>query len=140
MASTGTDPPLFSPPRCGPAREALRFNGAYTHFNLFHNIALSVCTQSEDEDGRHRHNPPTIGALFIAYSEFEMNRTISMWLQTLDMTVDQIVQNDVDIVRVRGLEKHWDRDLRRDKWMSPLGWILFLVGYFILIGRLHLAH
>ena len=33
-----------------------------------------------------------IGALFIAYSQVEMNRTVSMWLQTLDLTVDQLVR------------------------------------------------
>jgi hypothetical protein len=72
-----------------------------------------------------------VGALLIAYSQFEMNRTISMWLQTLDMTVDQMLTSRSDIQRVRGIGDHWDRDLKRDKWMAPIGWLLFVIGYLI---------
>jgi hypothetical protein len=81
-----------------------------------------------------------IGALLIAYSQFEMNRTISMWLRTLDLTFDQLVMaieptvtQPPQITRVRGLVRHWNRDLQRDRWMSPLGWLLFVSGFFILL-------
>ena len=59
----------------------------------------------------------TIGALLIAYSQFQMNRTIGLWLQSLDLTVGGLANNDHDIVRVSGIDKHLDRDLKRDKWM-----------------------
>jgi hypothetical protein len=75
----------------------------------------------------------SIGAILIAYSQFEMNRTISMWLQSLDGTVEGLVSNAGDIVRVRGIDQHWDRDLKRDKWMSPLGWLLFVGGEILLV-------
>lgn len=77
----------------------------------------------------------SIGALLIAYSQFEMNRTISMWLQSLDTTVDQLANKRCDIIRVRGIDEHWDRDLRRDKWMSPIGWVLFVAGEILLLAR-----
>jgi hypothetical protein len=47
----------------------------------------------------------SIGAIFLMYSQFEMNRTASLWLQTLDLTVDQIVSGS-DITRFRGIDKH----------------------------------
>jgi len=75
----------------------------------------------------------SVGAILIVYSQFEMNRTVSMWLQTLDMTVDQIASGALDVVRVRGIDKHWDRDLKRDKWMSPVGWLLLVVGEIALL-------
>ena len=77
-----------------------------------------------------------IGAILIAYSQVEMNRTISMWLRTLDGTVDQMRTPSSNIVRVRGIDMHWDRDLKRDRVLSPIGWILFVRGLFlILVGR-----
>ena len=75
----------------------------------------------------------SIGALLIAYSQFEMNRTVSMYLQALDMTVGDIIGHG-DIRRVSGLDQHWNRDLKRDKWLSTIGWILFSAGYFILLN------
>jgi hypothetical protein len=74
----------------------------------------------------------SIGAIFLMYSQFEMNRTASLWLQALDLTVDQIVSGS-DVTRFRGIDEHWDRDLKRDKWLSLFGWIFFFLGYLILI-------
>jgi len=77
----------------------------------------------------------SVGAILIAYSQFEMNRTISMWLPTLDATMDQILSGAPDIVRFRGIDRHYERDLRRDRWMSPIGWFLFVVGEIILLSH-----
>jgi hypothetical protein len=78
----------------------------------------------------------SIGAILLMYSQFEMNRTASMWLRTLDMTVDQLANNAPDIVRVSGLDRHWERDLKWDKWLSLLGWLCFVGGYFLLIWQI----
>jgi hypothetical protein len=78
----------------------------------------------------------SIGAILIMYSQFEMSRTASMWLRTLDMTVDQLASNATDIVRVRGLDQHWEGDLKRDKWLSLFGWLFFVGGYFLLIWQI----
>jgi hypothetical protein len=82
----------------------------------------------------------SVGAILIAYSQFQMNRTISIWLQSLDVTVDQIVSGALDIVRVRGIDQHWDRDLRRDRWLSPIGWICLVVGEILLLSNILNAH
>jgi hypothetical protein len=77
----------------------------------------------------------SVGAILIAYSQSQMNRTISLWLQTLDLTVDRLTRGE-NVVRVTGLDRHWARDLRRDRWMSPIGWLAFMAGYFMLIYEL----
>jgi hypothetical protein len=78
----------------------------------------------------------SVGAILIMYSQFEMNRTASMWLRTLDMTLDQLANAAPDIVRVRGVDRHWERDLTRDKWLSLFGWLFFVSGYFLLIWQI----
>jgi hypothetical protein len=45
----------------------------------------------------------SVGAILVGYSQYEMNRTLGMWLRSLDITVDQLARNQRDIVRVRGL-------------------------------------
>ena len=78
----------------------------------------------------------TIGALLIAYSQFEINRTISMWFRSLDHTVENLVSNPNNVLRIRGVDQHWDRDLKRDKWMSTLGWTLIVLGEIIVLWHL----
>jgi hypothetical protein len=48
----------------------------------------------------------SLGAIALAYSQYQMNRTASMWLRTLDMTVEQLAINARDIVRLRGMDEH----------------------------------
>ena len=72
-----------------------------------------------------------IGAALVMYSQLEMNRTISMWLTSLDMTVEGILSRG-DTYLIRGIDKHWDKDLKCDKWLSAVGWSLFMAGYFLL--------
>ncbi|UEM08433.1 hypothetical protein J4G43_026955 [Bradyrhizobium barranii subsp. barranii] len=74
----------------------------------------------------------SIGAILLMYSQFEMNRTVSLWLQSLDLTVDQVVSGS-DITRIRGIDKHWGRDLKWDRWLSLFGWLFFVGGYLLLI-------
>jgi hypothetical protein len=81
----------------------------------------------------------SIGALLIVGSQFEMNRIISIWLQTLDMTVHQLVTNARDIVRFEGVDRHWIEVIDRDRWLSPIGWLLFVAGEVILLWHLATA-
>lgn len=74
----------------------------------------------------------SIGAILLMYSQFEMNRTVSLWLQSLDLTVDQVVSGS-DVTRIRRIDKHWDQDLKLDRWLALFGWLFFVGGYLLLI-------
>ncbi|WP_262048176.1 hypothetical protein [Bradyrhizobium sp. Bra78] len=74
----------------------------------------------------------SVGAILLMYSQFEMNRTVSLWLQSLDLAIYQVVSGS-DITRIRGIDMHWGRDLQRDKWLALFGWLFFVGGYLLLI-------
>ncbi len=74
-----------------------------------------------------------IGAMLIAYSQFQINRVLSMWLPSLDLTVQQLTVPGADVLRINGIDEHWQNALRWDRWYSGVGWVLFVVGFWMLM-------
>lgn len=74
-----------------------------------------------------------LGAVLIVYSQFEMNRIISMWLEGLDVTVGDLVDNSPDIVRISGIDEQWNDELKRYRLLTFVGSLLFFGGYVLLL-------
>jgi len=67
-----------------------------------------------------------LGALIVALGQSDIARSVHLWLTALELGKDSRNSRS-DIYNVVA-DKHMKRALKLNKWLAPIGWIIFIVG------------
>jgi hypothetical protein len=68
-----------------------------------------------------------VGAILIAIGQEDINRSIKLWLSSLELTKETTTAGG-DIINVRGADEHMTRSVTRNRILSRIGWTLFVIG------------
>lgn len=69
-----------------------------------------------------------LGAIVLAWSQNKLFSKVTLWLETIDTTVDGLTRPQGDILRVKGMDKLIQKSLPGLKCASTAGWILMILG------------
>jgi hypothetical protein len=67
-----------------------------------------------------------VGAILVAIGQYDVSRSVELWPSALQVSVETTARGEGPVVI--GADEHVRRSLRRTKWLSPIGWLLFVVG------------
>jgi hypothetical protein len=68
-----------------------------------------------------------LGAAMVAWAQSDMARSVALWLTVLELEKDSS-NSRRDIYNVVGPDKHMKRSVRLNKWLVPIGWVIFILG------------
>jgi len=73
------------------------------------------------------------GAILLAYAQYDLFRTIKLWLDSLtanDLSISNGLQNQTaNVPIIVGADKHYDRSVARSGMLSTGGWVLIALGF-----------
>jgi uncharacterized membrane protein len=67
-----------------------------------------------------------LGALIVAWAQSDIARSVALWLTALELEKDSS-NSRRDIYNVVA-DKHMKRSVKLNKWLAPIGWVIFIVG------------
>jgi hypothetical protein len=68
-----------------------------------------------------------LGAVIVAWAQSDIARSVALWLTALELEKDSS-NSRRDIYNVVGPDKHMKRSLKLNRWLAPIGWVIFIVG------------
>ena len=68
-----------------------------------------------------------LGALMVAWAQSDIARSVALWLTALELEKDSS-NSRRDIYNVVGPDKHMKRSVKLNKWLAPIGWVIFIAG------------
>jgi uncharacterized membrane protein len=67
-----------------------------------------------------------LGALIVAWGQSDIARSVHLWLTALELEKDSR-NSRRDIYNVVA-DKRMKKSVKLDKWLAPIGWVIFIVG------------
>ena len=71
-----------------------------------------------------------LGAVIVAWGQSDIARSVALWLTALEVEKDSR-NSRRDVYNVVGVDKHMKRSVNLNKWLAPIGWVIFIVGIFM---------
>jgi len=68
-----------------------------------------------------------LGAFLVAWGQSDIARSADLWLTALELGKDSRNSRG-DIYSVVGGDKRMKRAVSLDKWLAPIGWVIFIIG------------
>ena len=73
-----------------------------------------------------------LGALLIAAGQEMVASVTDMWLRAHEAFLTSFV-GGADVNRISGVDDQMDRAVRKNRWLSRIGWLLFVAGIVLQI-------
>ena len=67
-----------------------------------------------------------LGASMVAWAQSDIARSVALWLTALELEKDSS-NSRRDVYNVVA-DKHMKRSVRLNKWLVPIGWVVFIAG------------
>jgi hypothetical protein len=67
-----------------------------------------------------------VGAILVAYGQYQVGETVRLWLMSLQVMAES--REEIQVAVVRGVDRHWARSAKLNRWLAVVGWSLFVTG------------
>ena len=67
-----------------------------------------------------------LGASMVAWAQSDIARSVALWLTALELEKDSS-NSRRDVYNVVA-DKHMKRSVKLNKWLVPIGWVVFISG------------